>query len=130
MFPTAVQLSKMGTKGEAFDIGSHAWVADYADPYDFVNVLLDGGNIRDSGNVNFAYFDDPKFTEKMNEAAALSGPQRYTAYGKLDVDIMRDASPWVVRANMNNRLFVSEHVGCFTYNPIYEVDLAAVCIEK
>ena len=130
LYPTAVQLSKLGTKGEPFDIGSHAWVADYADPYDFVNVLLDGGTIRDSGNVNFSYFDDPSFEKKMRDAAALSGPERYVAYGKLDADIMRNASPWVVRANMNDRVLVSGRVGCFTYNPIYATDLAALCLNQ
>jgi peptide/nickel transport system substrate-binding protein len=128
-FPTAVQLSKMGTKGEPYDIGSHAWVADYADPYDFVNVLLDGGNIRDENNVNFSYFDDPGFLKQMRTAASLQGNARDAAYGRLDQDIMWNAAPWVVRANMNNRLFVSKRVGCFTYNPIYATSIAALCLK-
>jgi ABC-type transport system substrate-binding protein len=130
MFPTAVQLSKMGTAGEPFDIGSHTWAADYNDPYDFVNVLLDGRNIRDAGNVNFSYFDDPSFERKMRQASLLSGSSRSRAYAKLDADIMWNASPWVVRANMNSRTFVSKRFGCFVYNPTYGVDLAAACVEE
>jgi peptide/nickel transport system substrate-binding protein len=129
LFPTAVQLSKMGTKGEAYDIGSHSWVADYADPYDFVNVLLDGGNIRDENNVNFSYFDDPSFLKQMRAASSLGGTARDTAYGQLDKNIMWNAAPWVVRANMNNRLFVSKRVGCYTYNPIYSTSIAALCLK-
>jgi hypothetical protein len=41
---------------------------------------------------------------------------------------MWNAAPWVVRANMNNRLFVSKRVGCFTYNPIYATSIAALCL--
>jgi ABC-type transport system substrate-binding protein len=130
MFPAAVQLSKMGTKGEPYDIGSHAWVADYADPYDFVNVLLDGSQIRAENNVDFAYFDDPSFLKKMRQAAALQGSARDAAYGRLDRDIMWNAAPWVVRANMNNRIFVSKRVGCYTYNPIYATSIAALCLKK
>ena len=130
LFPTAVQLSKMGTAGEPFDIGSHTWAADYNDPYDFVNVLLDGSTIHDSGNVNFAYFDDPGFERKMRQASLLAGKARADAYGKLDADIMWNASPWVVRANMNSRTFVSKRFGCFVYNPTYGVDLAAACVRK
>jgi ABC-type transport system substrate-binding protein len=129
MFPTAVQLSKMGTKGEPFDIGSHAWTADYADPYDFVNVLLDGTQIRDANNVNFSYFDDPAFVKQMQAASQLSGDSRSTAYANLDKNIMWNAAPWVVRANMNNRIFLSKRVGCFTYNPIYAVSIAALCLK-
>jgi ABC-type transport system substrate-binding protein len=128
-FPSAVLLAKMGTKGEAYDMGSHAWTADYADPYDFVNVLLDGTNIRDSNNVNFAYFDDPAYVKQIRQAARLSGDARSAAYAKLDQKIMWDAAPWAVRANMNNRIFVSKRVGCFTYNPIYAVSIAALCLK-
>jgi ABC-type transport system substrate-binding protein len=128
-FPSPVLLSKMGTKGEPFDIGQHAWVADYADPFDFVNVLLDGTQIGPENNVNFSYFDDPKFVKEMQHAATLHGDARAAAYAKTDKDIMWNAAPWVVRANMNNRIFVSKKVGCFTYNPIYATDLAALCVK-
>ncbi|HSP71819.1 MAG TPA: ABC transporter substrate-binding protein [Gaiellaceae bacterium] len=127
IFATAVQLSKMGTRGEPFDIGSHSWSADYADPYDFVNVLLDGSRLQDAGNVDFSYFDDPAYVKRMGRASLLAGRARDVAYGTLDADIMRNAAPWAVRANMNNRIVVSGHVGCFVYNPIYAVDLAALC---
>jgi ABC-type transport system substrate-binding protein len=128
-FPSPVLISKMGTKGEPYDIGSHAWTADYADPYDFVNVLLDGSNIRDANNVDFAYFDDPAYVKKMREASMLEGDRRSAAYASLDKEIMWNAAPWAVRANMNNRIFVSKRVGCFTYNPIYATDVAALCVK-
>jgi ABC-type transport system substrate-binding protein len=128
-FASRVLVDKMGTKGEPFDMGSHAWVADYADPYDFVNVLLDGGNIRDDHNVNLAYFQDAKYLKQMREAASLSGDARSAAYAKLDKDISWNAAPWAVRANMNNRYFVSKRVGCYTYNPIYATDIAALCLK-
>ena len=43
------------------------------DPFDFINVLLDGGNIQDANNSNYAYFNDAKFTKQMNDFAKLSG---------------------------------------------------------
>jgi ABC-type transport system substrate-binding protein len=81
LFARAVQISKEGTRGEPFDITSEGWLADYADPYDFVNVLLDGANIHASNNNNLAYFNDPTFNKQMTAAALLSGPARYAAYG-------------------------------------------------
>ena len=42
LFARAVQIDKEGTRGEPFDITSEGWIADYADPYDFINVLLSG----------------------------------------------------------------------------------------
>ena len=129
LLPRAVQLEKEGTRGEPFDIADESWGADYADPYDFINVLLDGRNIQQSNNNNFSYFNDPKFNAQMTQAALLSGPERYTAYGNLDVNIMQQAVPWAPRSNANNRMLVSKRFGCFTYSAIYTVDLAAACLK-
>jgi ABC-type oligopeptide transport system substrate-binding subunit len=125
----AVQVEKTGTRGEAFDMSDEAWLADYADPYDFVNVLLDGGNIHDSNNQNIAYFNDPAYNKKIESAALLSGAKRYVTYGALDVDITKNAVPWAIRSNGNNRVLLSKRVGCFTYNSVYSVDLAALCVK-
>jgi ABC-type oligopeptide transport system substrate-binding subunit len=129
LFARAVQIEKEGTRGEPFDITSEAWIADYADPYDFINVLLSGDNLHASNNNNVAYFNDPKYNAAMRSASLLSGNARYTAYGNLDVNMMKSNPPWAARNNFNNRILVSKRVGCFTYNSIYSVDLAAICIK-
>jgi ABC-type oligopeptide transport system substrate-binding subunit len=122
-----VQLDKEGTRGEPFDMTDEAWTADYADPFDFINVLLDGRTIQASNNHNLAYFDDPSYNEKMQQASLLSGAKRYDTHGALDVDLMKNAVPFAPCSNGNDRIFVSKQVGCFTYNSIYSVDLAALC---
>ncbi|HEX4678049.1 MAG TPA: ABC transporter substrate-binding protein [Gaiellaceae bacterium] len=129
LFARAVQLTKEGTRGEPFDIADESWGADYADPYDFINVLLDGRNIQDQNNTNFSYFNDPKFNQEMTQASLLSGPARYKAYGNLDVAIMQQGVPWAPRSNTNNRMLVSKRTGCFSYSAIYTVDLAALCLK-
>ena len=128
-FSRPVQLEKGGTRGEPFDIADESWTADYADPYDFMNVLLDGRNIQDANNHNLAYFNDASYNKKMTAASMLTGAKRYDRYGALDVDIMKNAVPFAPRSNGNNRIFVSKRVGCFTYNSIYSVDLAALCMK-
>ena len=70
LFARAVQISKEGTRGEPFDITGEGWIADYADPYDFVNVLLDGSSRPDPNNNNVAYFDDPTFNKQMSPSLA------------------------------------------------------------
>jgi hypothetical protein len=37
--------------------------------------------------------------------------------------------PWAAWANINDRLLVSNRVGCFTFNSAYSLDLAAACIK-
>ncbi len=129
LFARAVQIDKEGTRGEPFDITSEGWIADYADPYDFINVLLSGDSLHASNNNNVAYFNDPAYNKQMRSAALLSGNSRYKAYGNLDVSMMAKNPPWAARNNFNDRILLSGRVGCFTYNSTYSVDLAALCIK-
>jgi ABC-type oligopeptide transport system substrate-binding subunit len=129
LFARAVQIEKEGTRGDPFDITSEAWIADYADPYDFINVLLSGDSLHESNNNNVAYFNDPTYNKQMRSAALLTGSKRYTAYGNLDVNMMAQDPPWAAWRNFNDRILLSKRVGCFTYNATYSVDLAALCLK-
>ena len=56
-FPFAVRIAKEGHRGEPFDLDLQAWGADYPDPVDFIDILLDGRNIQAENNNNNAYFN-------------------------------------------------------------------------
>jgi len=112
----AVLIDKTGTRGEPFDMMSIGWFADYPDPYDFINILLDGRTIAPKNNVNVSYFNEPAYQRKMDAAARLSGDARYRAYGNLDIDLTRNRSPLVITNNQNVREFISTKVGCPTYS--------------
>jgi hypothetical protein len=57
-----------------------------------LNVLLDGGNGLPS-------FNDPVYQRRLAAAPRLSGPQRYLAYGSLDLDLARNAAPLAAFSN-------------------------------
>ena len=117
--PFAVAIKTAGTKGSDFDMFLIAWFADYPDPFDFINVLLDGNNIQASNNSNYSYFNNAKYNAAMTAASRLTGQARYNAYGKLDVDMMRDAAPWAPLANGNIREFISNRVSNYIFHPVY-----------
>jgi ABC-type oligopeptide transport system substrate-binding subunit len=130
LFDRVVQTDKGGSKSEInnFDILHNGWGQDYPDPFDFINVLMDGGTISESNNVNLSYFDDPAWNAKMRAAAALSGDSRLTAYANLDRDITKNAAPWASYIMANARIYVSSSVGCYAYDPILSsTNLVAVC---
>jgi ABC-type oligopeptide transport system substrate-binding subunit len=128
-FARAVQIQKEGVRGAEFDFTTEGWAADYADPYDFVNVLLDGTNIKSANNNNVAYFDDPNYNRQMADASLLFGDKRYSSYATLDANVTTNAAPWAARANSTNRIYVSGNSGCFTYNAVFGVDLTALCLK-
>ena len=67
------------TRGADFDFTTEGWVADYADPFDFINVLLSGDSLHASNNNNIAYFNDPKYNKAMLAASRLVGNARYNS---------------------------------------------------
>ncbi len=102
------------------DIG---WTADYPDPYDFLNVLLEGGP-------PIPTLEDPKVRRKLASAAELSGTDRYLAYAKLDQRLTTVAAPFVVWGNARSYDLFSARIGCETYSPVYGADLAALCLRR
>jgi len=112
-----------GTKGSPHDmVGQVGWCQDYPDPYDFINVLMDGTKIQAENNVNIAYFNSKKYNKAMQHAAHLTGKARYRAYGKLDIDITKKASPWAAMGDSTNQFFYSSHVAPSTmvYQTVYQ----------
>jgi peptide/nickel transport system substrate-binding protein len=129
--PFAVLIAKAGRRAEPFELYLTGWTADYPDPYDFINVLLDGHTIQATNNVNTAYFDEPAYNRKMAKAARLSGDARYAAYARLDADLTRNAAPFIVIGVFNSREFVSSRVGCYRYSvPTASMDFAAACLKR
>jgi ABC-type transport system substrate-binding protein len=127
-FTRPVQAEKAGTRGEPFDIMHNGWGADYPDPYNFINVLLDGSRLQATNNVNTQYFNNPAYNKKMEVAARLSGAARLSAYGNLDNDIMKNQAPMAPYIVTNARLFVSQDLGCYTFSPVNATtNLVAVC---
>ena len=116
--PTSQLFSRAGDKkAGGYDIIAIGWQADYADPSNFINVLLDGRQIPDEGSSNnAAYFNSPKFNSLMDKADALSGPARFKAYGLLDLQIMKEGAPWAPIINSTNRRFFSARISNVIYN--------------
>ncbi len=113
----------MGVRGNDADLGvSMGWCSDYPDPYDWINILLYGKTIQAENNVNYSYFNHPKWNKKMENAARLVGPKRLAVYGQMDIDIMKQAAPMAIERTYNNRYFFSNRVNpkSLVYQGIYQ----------
>jgi ABC-type transport system substrate-binding protein len=113
----------MGHRNTDLDMGvSMGWCSDYPDPYDWINILLYGKSIQAENNVNYSYFNDPKWNNKMEKAARLVGPNRLKVYGQMDIDIMNQAAPMAIERTYNNRYIFSNRVNpkSLVYQGIYQ----------
>lgn len=119
----------IGTRGEPFDLAvSTGWCSDYNDPWQFIK-LYDGTTIHDGpGNINFSYFNDPVFNDRMHAAAELYDDERYDAFKQIEHDLVRNAAPAAPMRLYNNRYLFSRRMGCHHYLTVYGIDLAQLCL--
>ena len=122
------QFTLAGVRGTHYDITDVITRPDYGDPYGLIDKLLDGRVIRSVGNTNLSYFADPGLNDRIDAAEKLTGEARDRAYGELGLEVARTQSPLVAYAVLNARVFVSSRVGCITYQPVYGLDLAGICL--
>ena len=125
-FPFFELFERAGVPGAAYDILAANWLADYADPADFLNVLLHQ-RIKPQDNLNHSYYTGTRLAAKLARLQRLSGEARHRAYGELSVELARDVAPWVVYAAGTFRDFFSARIGCQVFQPVYGIDLGALC---
>lgn len=111
-----------GKRGSEHAFTTGGWCQDYPDPYDFINVLLYGGNIQAENNNNLAYFNHAGFNRRMNASAKLFGSARIRSYQKLENDLVTQQAPWAAWNQPTNQYFYGANVNTRTlvYQPIYE----------
>lgn len=122
--PISAYFGRLGAPDASYDLAFYPWAADYFDAYSYINLLLDS---RFIGGTNAARFQSSKYDRLMRRAARLQGRARYEAYGKLDVQLARDAAPLLAVDYVSAATLVSKRVGCVVLNPT--LDLAAVCLK-
>jgi ABC-type oligopeptide transport system substrate-binding subunit len=125
--PPQSYFDRLASPNEAWDIAFAPWGADYVDPYSFLNLRLDG---RFRGGTNTSRFDSAKYNRLIRRAARLRGRARDRAYGRLDVQLARDAAPMIAFQNPNEPTLVSKRVDprCIVLRP--GLDLTAVCLKR
>ena len=110
--------------GADYDLIIHGWFADYADPFNFINVLFAA-----DGEFRYpAISIGPALEARMAAAARLTGEKRLRAYARLDRDLAAGPAPVAAFANATAKHLFSARVGCQFEHPIYGIDLAALCI--
>ncbi len=123
--PSGIYYSTVRQSPDGYDIAPAGWAANYDDPGFFLGPLLGG-----AGSSNLSRLDDPGLDKRLTAASELPAPARFSSYGKLDVEVMRDLAPVVPYANQAAYFLVSNRIGCVIYNPVYYLDYAALCLRR
>jgi peptide/nickel transport system substrate-binding protein len=109
------------------DTGYGNWLLDYPHPNDYFEPQLTGESIAESGNTNWAQFDDPKLDAEVQRLRQTQlGPSEEAAYAHLDREYMKQA-PWAPFGTLALSTFVSADVELekLIVSPIYGQDLSS-----
>jgi YVTN family beta-propeller protein len=115
-------LIQLGKRGAPWDIAWENWEADYPDPADFLSSLFDP-----AGGADASRFSSAGWVSAIRHATTLSGENRLRNYGRLDLALARGAAPVVAWSTEASSDLFSARIGCETYQPIYGMDLGALC---
>jgi peptide/nickel transport system substrate-binding protein len=72
--------------------GAAGWFKDFNDPQSMLDPTFKGKNITEQGNNNLPQLNVPEIDKAMDEAALLTGDERYKAWGEIDKMITEQAA--------------------------------------
>ncbi len=111
------------------DIGWSDWFEDYPHPGDFFDPLLNGDNIAQVNNNNFADYDNPAVNKKITDLGhqLLTDPGVQDQYAALDKEIMQEA-PWAPYGTRVLSTFVSSDINLdsIIWNPTFEDEFTTI----
>ena len=125
-FPIGDFYTRILRPGEPFDLAVSGYGGGPTDPALWLRGF--DGSVIGTEVANFSYFDDPAFNRKLKAAARLSGAKRYREYNKLALELQRVHAPAAPFATNASRDFFSARIGCQTYQPVFGMSLAALCL--
>jgi peptide/nickel transport system substrate-binding protein len=108
------------------DTGWANWYLDYPHPNDYFQPQLTNAGISPTLGTNWARFDDPTITKKIERLDRIPlGPGVEAAYARLDREVMSQA-PWAPFGSVAMATFVSDRIDLdkLIVSPVYGQDLA------
>ena len=126
-FPVGEFFQRISRPGAPFDLAVVGWGFGSTDPANWLGTF-DGSAIIANNNNNFSHFDDPAFDRELHATERLSGAKRYLAFSRLAYRLERDEAPAAAIATGTSQDFFSARIGCQVYQPVYGMDLAALCL--
>ena len=127
-FPMGAFFARLGHRGEPFDLAVAGWLFPNPDPAQVFEPQFDGRTIGPKDNNDLSYFQSPTFDAQLDAASKLVGPRRYRTYDTLGLELERDYAPVAAISTSTSHDFFSARMGCQIYQPVFGIDLAALCL--
>jgi peptide/nickel transport system substrate-binding protein len=96
--------------------GFYAWTADYIDPSNFFDTLLNGHRITAVNNQNLSLYDDPWVNAHIEHAMTVADDSaRATAWREIDERVMDEAPVIPLVHDFESRLYSQRLAGWYRH---------------
>jgi peptide/nickel transport system substrate-binding protein len=128
ILPRSTYYTTIGNVQTKAQTGWARWLEDYPHPIDWFDVLLNGQNIVEQDNNNYAYFNNKKINREIStlKAAPLLTPSVNAGWTRVEEHIMKQA-PWAPWSNRVWPEFFTKKIGCIHLQPLFGVDFVRLC---
>ena len=99
------------------------WEADYEDPDDFLNLLLESGT-------PFPTFKDPTVARRLAPCRRAQRDQSLPGVCKARHRTREDSCTFVAFGSPYGHSLFSARIGCQIFSPVYGADIAALCLRR
>jgi YVTN family beta-propeller protein len=123
--PVNQLLSEERAQPAQYDIFLGGYGTAYQDPAAVFDTSVAGSDVLARNR-----FDDPATDRQLTAAERLTGRARIRAYTRIDTELVRRLAPAATYAVGLTPDFLSARLGCEIYQPVYGIDLAALCLRK
>jgi peptide/nickel transport system substrate-binding protein len=126
--PRSTYYTTIGNINTRAQTGWARWLEDYPHPLDWFDVLLNGDNIVQENNNNYAYYSNKKtnsLIDGLKKAPALT-PSVNNRWAAVEKRIMQQA-PWAPWSNRTFPEFFSNKIGCISIQRLYGIDFMRLC---
>jgi ABC-type transport system substrate-binding protein len=120
--------ARISRADEPFDLAVSGWLFGNTDPTALS--IFAGERIGAANGPNISHFHDPAFNRQLKVAERLSGTKRYRTFSRLALELERDLAPAAAFSINASRDFFSVRIGCQLYQPVFGIDLAALCLRR
>lgn len=127
-FPVGEYFGRIARRGEPFDLAVVGWA--FGNDPEFVLSTFGGSKVLRYGAANISSLENPTFDRRLKAAERLSGRQRYRAFRRLARWLEWDVAPAAAIATNASRDFFAARIGCEFYQPVYGIDLGALCVRR
>ncbi len=106
------------------------WIADYPDPSNFLDVLLNGRHVEYAGSSNRSFYNNPQVNDLLDRAAVMTDAAARLKLYQAAEQIIVDDAPWLFLYHPTRMVLVQPWLQNYHLHPVWTSREDLIWIEE